>query len=142
MLGNQRLMVEAAYHAWSAEDLDFLSGCMHSAATTYIRLPPGTWPMSGILRGRPAILNSLGQIARSFRVLEYRPTKMTGADGVWTCRGRVQYGHRASGLVYEATMRNVWVVRGDKIVSYEVIHDADRLRAYFQLVSQANAESR
>jgi hypothetical protein len=32
-------------------------------------------------------------------------------------------------------MRNVWTVRGDKIASYEVIHDADRLRAFFRLVS-------
>src|SRR4051794_29629557 len=123
MRANQRLIVEAAYHAWSAEDLEFLGSFLHRDAITYIRLPPGTWPMSGVLRGRRAILHSLDQIARSFEVLEYRPTKMAGDDGVWTCSAQVQYGHRTSGIIYEATMRNIWIVRGDKIASYEVIHD-------------------
>jgi len=61
---------------------------------------------------------------------------MTGEDGIWTCRARIHYAHRATGISYEVTIRNVWTIVGDRIRSYEVFHDAPRMRAFFEMVSQ------
>ena len=113
-----------------------LSDCLHEQAVSLIHLPAGTWPMSGPLIGKRAVLGALSAVADSFQVVEYRPLKMTGEDGVWTCRARIHYGHRATGLSYEATTRNVWKVRGDRIISYEVFHDTKRLRAFYRLVNR------
>jgi ketosteroid isomerase-like protein len=141
MRASQRLIVEAAYTAWASEDLAMLGDCLHEQTVSLIHMPPGTWPMSGPLLGKPAVLGALAAVARNFQVVEYRPLKMTGGDGIWTCRARIHYGHRTTGLSYEATTRNVWKVLGDRIISYEVFHDAGRLRAFYKMVSRAEAEA-
>jgi ketosteroid isomerase-like protein len=141
MRANQRLIVEAAYTAWASEDLAMLGQCLHEQAVSLIHMPAGTWPMSGPLLGKPAVLGALAAVASSFEVVEYRPLKMSGEAGVWTCRARIHYGHRDTGLSYEATTRNIWKVRGDKIVSYEVFHDAARLRAFYEMVKRKKADA-
>ena len=113
-----------------------LGDCLHDNAVSLIHMPAGAWPMSGPLRGKPAVLGALGKVSRDFEVVEYRPLKMTGADGVWTCRARIHYGHRATGLCYGATISNVWKIVGDRITSYEVFHDTARLRAFFEMVNR------
>ncbi len=141
MRANQRLIVEAAYTAWATEDLAMLADCLHERAVSLIHMPAGTWPMSGPLIGKPTVLGALAAVARNFEVVDYRPLKMTGEAGVWTCRARIHYGHRSSGLSYEATTRNVWKVLGDRIISYEVFHDAERLRAFYELVNRAEVDA-
>lgn len=133
---NERLIIEAAYASWAGEDLALLGDCMHENSVSLIHLPPGSWPMSGVLRGKPAILRALGTVSKHFHVAEYRPVKMSGEDGVWTCRARVHYAHRVTGISYEATIPNTWTIVGGRIGSYEVVHDAPRLRAFFEMVSQ------
>ena len=141
MRANHRLILEADYTAWASEDLAMLGDCLHEQAVSIIHMPRGTWPMSGPLVGKPAVLGALAAVARAFEVVEYRPLKMSCEAGVWTCRARIHYGHRATGLSYEATTRNVWKVVGDRIVSYEVFHDAARLRAFYGMVSRASVDA-
>jgi ketosteroid isomerase-like protein len=141
MRANERLIIEAAYASWAGEDLALLGDCLHENAVSLIHLPPGSWPMSGALRGRRAILDALRAVSSNFEVVEYRPLKMTGEDGIWTCRARIHYAHRATGISYEATIRNVWTIVGDRIRSYEVVHDAPRMRAFFEMVSQMSVEA-
>jgi ketosteroid isomerase-like protein len=138
MQASERLLVEAAYASWDEEDLSLLASVLHENAVSHIRLPPGTWPMAGVLRGKSAVLGGLSRVAQNFEVAEYRPVKMKGEDGIWTCRARVQYAHRSSGLIYKATISNIWTVVGDKITGYEVVHDAELLRTFFQLVNRLN----
>jgi ketosteroid isomerase-like protein len=137
MRANERLIVETAYTAWAEEDLSLLDLCLHEKAVSRIHLPPGAWPMSGSLRGKRAILGALDAVSRNFHVAEYRPLRMSGEDGIWRCHARIHYAHRTSGISYEATIRNIWWIVGDRICSYEVFHDGPRLRAFFDLVSQS-----
>jgi ketosteroid isomerase-like protein len=143
MRADQQLVLEAAYASWEAQDLSLLAYCMHENAVSFIRLPPGAWPMTGVLRGKATVLAALGKVSRDFDVLEYRPTRMHCPDGngIWKCHARIHYRHRATGLSYEASVRNVWTIVGDKIASYEVFHDAGRLRAFFELVKRADADA-
>jgi len=141
MLACQRLIIEATYASWAAQDLAMVGACLHHDAVYLLHLPPGAWPISGAVRGRATILKSLGEILRDFEVLEYRPLKITNLDGLWTSRAKIHYGHRATGLSYEATISNVWRIDGDKIRSFEVFHDAARLRAFFEMASRAGIEA-
>lgn len=138
---SQRLIIEATYASWAAQDLAAVGSCLHNDAVYLLHLPAGAWPISGAVRGRARILKSLGEILRDFEVLEYRPLKITEADGIWTSRARIHYGHRATGLSYEATISNAWTVRGDRIAHFEVFHDTARLRAFFELVSKAGIDA-
>jgi ketosteroid isomerase-like protein len=141
MRANERVIIEATYASWAAQDLSTVGACLHDDAVYQLHLPPGAWSICGAVRGKSTILKSLGDILRDFEVLEYRPLKISDADGLWTSRARIHYGHRATGLSYEATIRNVWKIEGDRIRRFEVFHDAARLRAFFEMVSRMRIEA-
>lgn len=140
MRASQRLIVEAMYASWAAQDLSSVAACLHRDATYTLHLPKGAWPIAGDVRGKRKIVTSLAEILRDFEVVEYRPLKITDADEISTSRAKIHYGHKAIGLSYEATIRNVWRIEGDKVRSFEVFHDAARLRAFFEMVNRTGVE--
>jgi ketosteroid isomerase-like protein len=141
MRANERLIIEATYAAWAAQDLALVGASLHDDAVYLLHLPPGAWSICGPVRGKSTILKSLGDILQDFEVLKYRPLKISRADGLWTSRARIHYGHRTTGLSYEATISNVWRIEDDRITSFEVFHDAARLRAFFEMVSRMRIEA-
>jgi ketosteroid isomerase-like protein len=141
MHANPRLVVEAMYASWAAQDLSSVAACLHRDAVYKLHLPPGAWPIAGSVRGKQRIVASLAEILRDFEVLEYRPLKISEEDGVTTSRARIHYGHRATGLTYEATISNLWHIAGDKVRHFEIFHDAARLRAFFEMVSRMAVEA-
>lgn len=141
MRANERLIIEATYASWAKEDVSLVGACLHEDAAYLVHLPPGAWFMCGVVRGKSTILKSLGEILRDFEVLEYRPLKIAAADGLWTSRARIHYRHRATGLSYEATVRNIWRFDDDRIRRFEAFHDAARLRAFFEMVSRPRIEA-
>jgi ketosteroid isomerase-like protein len=141
MRASQRLVIEGIYASWAAQDLHAVAACLHRDATYTLHLPKGAWPIAGDVRGKRKIVTSLAEILRDFEVVEYRPLKITDADEVSTSRAKIHYGHRATGLSYEATIRNVWRIEGDKVRSFEVFHDAARLRAFFEMVNRTGVEA-
>ena len=142
MRASERLIVEAMYASWAAQDLTAVAACLHRDAVYRLHLPSDAWTISGDVRGRQGIITSLGEILRDFEVLEYRPVKITNeGDGIAKSRAKIQYGHKATGLSYEATISNKWQIAGDKIVRFEVFHDAQRLRAFFEMVNRMTVEA-
>ena len=141
MRASQRLIVEAMYASWAAQDLSSVAACLHRDATYTLHLPKGAWPIAGDVRGKRKIVTSLAEILRDFEVVEYRPLKVTESDDAATSRAKIHYGHKATGLSYEATIRNVWRIEGDKVRSFEVFHDAARLRAFFEMVNRTGVEA-
>lgn len=141
MRANRRLIIEATYAGWAAQDLPLVASCLHRDAVYTLHLPPGAWPLAGHVRGKQAIMMSLGEILRDFEVLEYRPLKITENDDNLKSRAKIHYGHRATGLTYEATISNIWRIDGDKIRHIEVFHDAARLRAFFKMAKRTGVEA-
>jgi ketosteroid isomerase-like protein len=141
MRASQRLIIEAMYASWAAQDLAAVGACLHGDAVYTLHLPPGAWPLSGSLHGKREIVASLGEILRDFEVIEYRPLKIQCTDGLSISRAKIHYVHKATGLSYEATARNIWRIEGDRIRSFEVIHDAQRLRAFFEMVSRMHVDA-
>jgi ketosteroid isomerase-like protein len=140
MRASERLIVEALYASWAAHDLAAVAGCLHRDATYNLHLPPGAWPIAGEVHGKSRIVTSLAALLRDFEVVEYRPLKISEADQHVVSRAKIHYGHKATGMSYEATVRNVWRIEGDKVRSFEVFHDAARLRAFFEMVSRMSVE--
>ena len=68
---NERLIIEATYASWAAQDLSLVGACLHDDAIYLVHLPPGAWFICGAVRGKSAILRSLGEILRDFEVVEY-----------------------------------------------------------------------
>ena len=141
MRASQRLVIEAVYASWAAQDLRSVAACLHRDAIYRLHLPEGSWPLVGNVRGKHKIIASLGDILRDFEVVEYRPLKITESDDIAISRARIHYGHKATGLSYEANIRNVWHIEGDKVRHFEVFHDAARLRAFFEMVSRMSVEA-
>ncbi len=141
MRASQRLIVEAMYASWAAQDLQAVGGCLHRDAVYTLHLPEGAWPLAGDVRGKRKIIASLEDILRDFEVIEYKPLKITESDDIATSRAKIHYGHKTTGLSYEANIRNVWRIEGDKIRHFEVFHDAARLRAFFEMVSRMSVEA-
>jgi ketosteroid isomerase-like protein len=141
MRASQRVIIEAVYASWAAQDLSAVGACLHHDAVYTLHLPPGAWPLSGAVSGKQKIIASLQQLLEDFDVIEYRPLKVTCMDGLSVSRAKIHYMHKATGLSYEATARNIWQIEGDKIRSFEVIHDAARLRAFFEMVSRSSIDA-
>lgn len=142
MRASQRLIVEAMYASWAAQNLPAVAACLHRDAVYRLHLPEGAWSIAGDVRGRQRIVTSLADILRDFEVVEYRPLKVVeDAAGIVESRARIHYGHKATGLSYEATIRNRWRIEGDKVRHFEVFHDAARLGAFFEMVKRMSIEA-
>src|SRR5262245_55818351 len=159
---SEPLVIEATYASWRAHDLSMVEACLDDHAEWLVHLPPGSWPISGSIAGREHIMQLLRDVARDFEVLEYRPIKIAQLDSYWWCkpvlagrkavrfsrdthwwssRARIHYGHRATGLSYEATITNFWQIERDKVQIFEAFHDAARLRAFFEMVQRMSIEA-
>jgi ketosteroid isomerase-like protein len=141
MSRREKEIVERAFEAWRNEDLDLLRGCLHRSAISLIHMPRDAWPMFGPLIGRIAVLAGLKQVSDNFHVVDYRPLRMRPEEReggtAYVCSTVIKYAHRRTGHLYETTTRAVWTVRGDSILKYEVFHDAEKLRAFYEMVKGA-----
>ena len=91
MRASQRLVIEAVYASWAAQDLRSVAACLHPQAAYEVHLPQGAWPIAGEVRGKPAIVSLLAEIVRDFEVLEYRPLKIVESEGQCVARLKLQY---------------------------------------------------
>ncbi len=53
------------------------------------------------------------------------------------CRVAYRYRHRASGVMIEGNMRQRWGFVGTRVAQFEVFHDADRMRAFYDYAGRA-----
>ena len=137
----QSLIVEGIYAAWEAQDIAAVGDALHPEAMYTIHLPADAWPLTGRVRGKGKIITLLSEIVHDFEVLEYRPLKIAAEGDLLISRASIHYGHRATGLSYESTIRNIWHFEGEQIRSFAVFHDAARLRAFYRMVSRASVDA-
>lgn len=141
MLASERLLVEGMLASWAAQDLEIIELAMHSDAIYRLHLPEGAWPIAGVVRGRQKIVACLSDFLRAFDVVQYRLLKLTAEEYRFSSQVRLHYGHRPTGLSYEATIRNIGLIRDDRITYFEVYHDTARLRAFYEMVTSLTVEA-
>ena len=135
------MVLEAAYASWAARDLPATLAVFSRDVVFAIHLPPEVVPFAGEVHGRDELAKRFQAILDDFDFIEYVPLQITADGESFHSRVRFHYRHRATGHEYEGTMRHVWRVEGDKIVHFEEFHDAERVRAFFRLLAEAQSRS-
>lgn len=137
MRASDKILLEAAYASWAAQDLEAMLACFAEDVRFVIHLPPEIAPFFGELQGRAELAKRLQMILDDFDFIEYRPIQITSEGIAFHSQVRFHYRHRVTGLEYEGSMRHVWRIQGDQITRFEEFHDTERVRAYFQLLARA-----
>jgi hypothetical protein len=138
---SERSVLEGLCASWAAEDFTAVRACIHRDAVYQHHLPAGAWPMHGIVRGKQDILRSLSVFLQDFDVIGYRPLRIVPDGDAWDLRVAFEYGHKRTGHALDGTARVKAVIDLDKVRLFEVIHDARRLRAFFELVRRMSIEA-
>jgi ketosteroid isomerase-like protein len=137
---DRRVILEGVSASWAAHDLAAVKACLHRDAVYKHYLPAGAWPIPSTMCGKQNIIQSLSHFLHHFEVIRYRPLKFAFDDaGLLVARVTFQYAHKITGHSLEGTARIRTQIEDDKIQSFEVIHDAPRLRAFLEMVSRIEA---
>ena len=140
MRADNRTLLEGAYAAWAARDLDATLACFAADVAFVIHLPAEVVAFAGEVRGRAELGKRLQAILDEFDFLFYTPVQIKAEGASYHSQVHFHYRHKATGLDYEGRMRHVWRIDGDQIVHFEEFHDTARVRAFFGLLAQAMAE--
>ena len=141
MRADEQYLVEGILASWAAQDLDTVELGLHRDAVYKLYLPESAWPIAGVVRGRQKIITCLANFLQDFDVVEYKLLKVTSGEGQFSTQVKLHYGHRPTGLSYEATIRNMGRISGDKISYFEVYHDTAKLRAFYEMVTRMTIEA-
>lgn len=142
MRADNKILLEGAYAAWAARDLEATIRCFAPDIVFVIHLPPEIVPFAGEVRGRQELAKCLQAVLDDFDFLTYEPLQITSHGIAFHSQVHFHYRHKSTGLDYEGSMRHVWRIAGDQIVRFEEFHDTGRVRAFFGLLAQAAAERR
>ena len=137
MRAGMTTVLEAAYAAWAAKDLQSTLACFSEDVEFTIHLPPEVIPFAGPVRGRDNLAARLQIIIDEFHFLEYVPLQITPYGEIFHSRVHFHYRHKATGHEYEGRMRHTWRIEGEHIARFEEFHDTERVRAYFRLLQEA-----
>jgi hypothetical protein len=69
----------------------------------------------------------------AYEVEEFKIASANPIDDSIVFRIQYDYRSRAKGLDIQGAQRHRWTVSGNEITSFTVIHDAQRLGAFFEL---------
>lgn len=137
---NPASILQALWTAWRYRDKAGILELMSDDVVYAIYVPNHVLPFAGETAGKPAMADRLQSMIEQFECLEF-----TGAIGRVdgdTARGQVSYRfrHRITGQVSDGTMRQVILVRDGLIAELRTYKDAERVRAFMQLVAHSAAD--
>jgi len=104
-----------------------------------VRAPRHAASFVGRGRGRDVLAHRLRAFLDSYEVLEFRLLHDAPRGRYLQCRIRYHYRHRRTGMRIDGTMRHVWRVVGGRVERFEIVHDAERMGAYFELTAEPYA---
>lgn len=128
--------VREAYDAWMRGDLEAFAALLADKVEFSVPSSPRTYVGTG--EGRDVIKDRLGAFLGAYEVLEFTLLGATPvSSGSCDFRIRYHYRSRSTGDEIEGSQRHLWSVRDGAVTSFKVIHDADRLAAFFKLTEPA-----
>ena len=126
-------VVDAVYMAWEEGSLAGMMPHFHEDVEFSVH-PEGCVSFIGQGRGKALFFQRVQSFLDEHEVLNYgAPQILPRGGGMVDCRIHYHYRNKASRLKIDGTMRHIWSVVDGKIVRLEVIHDAKRMGAYFEL---------
>lgn len=129
------VLVKEAYDAWKRGDLEAFGALM--AEDVAFAVPFSTQTYVGNGTGREELKRRLRAFLDDYEVPTFRITGAVPSGS--ECVFRIQYRYRArdTGLDIEGSQRHAWRVKDNEIVAFTVMHDAQRLGAFFGLRGHA-----
>ena len=130
-----RLVLGNACALWEAGDLprllsNFLDDVVFSAHAR-----PQAPSMLGQGLGKVLFARRLEALLDQVEVLAFALQEQSVTrDGIWYwSRVTYRYRHHASRMIIEGSMRHKWGFVGKRIAHFELFHDADRMRAFYDV---------
>jgi hypothetical protein len=132
---NARLVISSACALWSASEVGGLLPHFVDDVYFAVHALPSAPSMLGAGLGKALLKKRLEALLDEVEVESYRPiVRSFTTDGLWHFnRVHYRYRHRANGLVIEGTMRQKWGLVGTRIAHFEIFHDSDRMRAFYDV---------
>lgn len=124
-------VVRDAYAAWKGGDLDTFAGYLADKVEFSVPDSPRTYVGTG--EGRELLKARLAAFLERYEVIEFNILNAVPIHHSIDFRISYQYRSRSTGDEIQGRQRHLWTVRGHAITAFKVIHDADRLAAFFNL---------
>ena len=135
MSDHNRLIVDTTYALWEAGDLLAMMNCFSDHVVFAVH-PLSATSILGQGLGKALLSRRLATFLSDYEVIDYL-TLSTVERGEWVdCRVRYHYRHKRTGMAIDGRMRHRWLLLDGKIVRLDVIHDARRMGAFFELAAQ------
>lgn len=124
-------IVRDAYAAWRRGDIDGFGRLLAEDVEFSVPSSPRTYV--GTAEGRSNLQSRLEAFLRAYEVIEFTILSAFPIHDSLDFRIQYHYRSRSTGLEIQGRQRHLWTVRDHAIVSFKVIHDAERLAAFFQM---------
>jgi ketosteroid isomerase-like protein len=135
MCDRNRLIIDATYALWEAGDLLAMMNCF-SDHVVFAVSPPSATSILGQGQGKALLSRRLATFLSDYDVIDYL-TLSTVERAEWVdCRVRYHYRHKRTGMAIDGHMRHKWLLLDGKIVRFDIIHDARRMGAFFDMAAQ------
>ena len=136
MIERSRLIVETAYALWEAGDIRSMTNCF-SETIAFAVHPPASTSFLGQGQGKAVLKRRLEEFLSEYEVVDYQTVGMTVRADRIDCRICYHYRHRKTHMEIDGRMRHLWRVPGGKVVRLDIIHDAKRMGAFFDLAARS-----
>ena len=136
MAESAKEIVEAAYKAWSARDIERALANFAVNAVLVLHIPKELMPTAGETKGKEAIVAAFQGILDQFDFMEFRPTSIAASGHRVDSTVHFHYRHKLSGEQIESDLRHEWTIEDGKVVRLEEWHDLGRLAPFFTTVAK------
>jgi hypothetical protein len=134
-----RLVISSACALWAAGAVNGLLLHFTDDVVFAVHARPNAPSLLGEGLGRVLLERRLEAVLDQIEVQSFKVYRQSfTTDGFWYfSRASFRYRHRVSRLIIEGTMRQKWGLVGARIAHFEIFHDSDRMRAFYDVAGLA-----
>ena len=129
------LVIDAMYTSWEGGELDSMMS-FFSDNVAFAVHPMSAASFIGQGQGRATLRSRLERFLSECQVVDYRTLSVTPRTDWIDCRVCYHYRDRRTKMEIDGRQRHLWRVHDGKIVRLDIIHDARRFEAFFDLVAR------
>lgn len=126
-----RTLVADLYDAYRRRDFDRVASYLHDDIDWIIYAPMNIFPFVGARRGKAAVLEALGGIAKDYTIERYEPKVIVVEGDRAAVMSEVAFRQRSSGRVLSFQLANFLLFRNSKVIEFREFANT------FDLVEQA-----
>jgi ketosteroid isomerase-like protein len=126
-----RTIVDELYAAYSRRDFDRVAALIHDDVDWIIYGPVNVFPFAGHRRGRTAVLEALGGIAKDYMLERYEPKVIVVEGDRAAVMSEVAFKQRSTGRTLSFQLANFLRFRDGRLIEFREFANT------FDLVEQA-----